>query len=518
MNSPFTDSNAAWAALIIVVVPLLIIGAGELEERLRQRDSRYQNSVAILRVWIVPLFTFWVLGRALFDIAEDNVFLRLLGSALVLAIALAVLSALRVIVAGLADRPRRGDRRPVPRLLLAMPRLLVILATGWFLIAGVWGIDLSAALTALGVTSLVISFALQDTLSGLASGFTLLADQPFAPGDWIESEDIEGRVIDVNWRSTRVQNRDGDLVVIPNGQLANATITNYDQPERLHRVKVPVQIERTAPPTAAIAMLVDAARSTPGVVEDPPPFARVTNIADPVVDYEASMWIDDYTNAPQVKADFGALVWYLSYRHDVPLPNPAQDLYLFDGAKTAIESQLTAADLRRHLLGSALLRSLDDDVLDRLAAAARLAQYQQGETIVAVGSYGGVMLLHSGRARIVLRHVDDPEAPDLDVLDIDGGEIFGTVEESAATDRTPLIVAVTDCDVVTIPPEAAAEAVSRSPDLSAALDQLGTTRRRRIERAIRRSGYGKALPAVVDSAPISPSGPDAGDEARGERS
>ena len=49
--------------------------------------------------------------------------------------------------------------------------------------------SIDAALTALGVTSLVISFALQDTLSGIASGFTLLADQPFSPGDWIIGDD-----------------------------------------------------------------------------------------------------------------------------------------------------------------------------------------------------------------------------------------------------------------------------------------------------------------------------------------
>ena len=274
MSSLFPDSSAAWAALIIVVLPLLIIGAGELEERLRQRESKLQPTVSIIRVWVVPLITLWVLARALFDIAKDNIFLSLLGSAVLLFGASAALSALRVVVAGLADRPRQTGRRPIPRLLLALPRLLLILATGWFLIAGVWGVDLSAALTALGVTSLVISFALQDTLGGIASGFTLLADQPFSPGDWIESGDIEGRVIDVNWRSTRIHDRNGDLVVVPNGQLAKATITNYDQPNRLHRVKVPVQIERTATPTAAKEMLLDAARSTPGVVADPPPFVR----------------------------------------------------------------------------------------------------------------------------------------------------------------------------------------------------------------------------------------------------
>ena len=271
MSDLFPDSSAAWAALIIIVLPLLIIGSGEVEERLRQSDSPYQPAIGTLRVWVVPLLTVWVLARALLDVADDNRFIQLLGSAVLLATAVAALSAFRVVVTELADRPRRTGRRPIPRLLLALPRLLLIITTAWLLIAGVWGVDLSALLTALGVSSLVISLALQDTLSGIASGFTLLADQPFSTGDWIESNDIEGRVIDVNWRATRIQDRNGDLVVIPNGQLATATIVNFDQPSRLHRVKVSVQIERSAPPTAAIAMLVDAARSTPGVVEDPPP-------------------------------------------------------------------------------------------------------------------------------------------------------------------------------------------------------------------------------------------------------
>ncbi|MDH3753847.1 MAG: mechanosensitive ion channel family protein [Acidimicrobiia bacterium] len=485
MSSPFPDSSAAWAALIIVVLPLLIIGAGELEERLRQRDSKYRTMISTVRVWVVPLLTLWVLARALFDIDPENPFLRVLGSAVLLSGASAALSALRVVVAGLADRPRRTGRRPIPRLLLAVPRLLLILGTAWILVAGVWGVDLSAALTALGVTSLVISFALQDTLSGIASGFTLLVDQPFSPGDWIESEEVEGRVIDVNWRATRIQDRNGDLVVIPNGQLANATITNYDQPSRLHRVMVPVQIERTAPPTAAIEMLVDAARSTPGVVEDPPPFARVTQIADPVVDYQASMWIDDYTIAPRVKADFGALVWYLSYRHDVPLPNPAQDLYLFDGTKTAIESQITAADIRRRIVDTPLLADLDDDVLDQLAAAASIGQYRRGETIIAEGAQRNVLLLHEGRARLVLRREG---AEDLDVVDIEAGEVFGVLDEPPETDRAALVVAMTDCDVVTIPPEAAGRVISLAPELAAVLEQLAVTRRRRIERVLRRMG------------------------------
>ncbi len=502
MSTLFLDSNAALAGLIIIVLPLLIIGVGELQERLRQRDSRFQATVSTVGAWVVPLLTLWVLARVLLDVEDDNLWLQLLGSAVLLAGATAGLSALRVVVADLAGRPRRSGGRPVPRLLLALPRLLLILATAWLLIAGVWGVDLSAALTALGVTSLVISFALQDTLSGIASGFTLLADQPFGPGDWIESEGVEGRVIDINWRSSRIQDRNGDLVVIPNATLAKATITNFDQPNRFHRVMVPVQIERSAPPTAAIEMLIDAARSTPGVVEDPPPSARVSQMADPVVDYEAFMWIEDYTIAKRVKADFGALVWYLSYRHDVPLPNPAQDLYLFDGAQTAIENQVTAADLRRRIADMPLLRAVDDDVLDHLAAAASLVQYQRGETIIVEGAQRDLLLLHQGRARLALRRDD---AEDLDVLDIEAGDFVGVLAEPPEGGGSPVVIAATDCDVVRVPPEAAARAVLAVPDLAAVLDQLAVTRRRRIERVLRRSvgdGEGDSL-----SAPTGPTGP-----------
>ena len=486
MSELFPDSSAAWAALIIVVLPLMIIGSGEMEERLRQRDSPYQPTIATLRIWVVPLLTIWVLARALLDTADDSLFIRLLGTAVVLASAVAALSAFRVVVAELADRPRRTGRRPIPRLLLALPRLLLVLATAWLLIAGVWGIDLSALLTALGVTSLVVSLALQDTLSGIASGFTLLADQPFSTGDWIESDDVEGRVIDVNWRATRIQDRNGDLVVIPNGQLAKATIVNFDQPSRLHRVKVSVQIDRSAPPTTAIAMLVDAARSTPGIVEDPPPFAQVTQIADPVVDYEASMWIEDYSLAPQVEADFGALVWYLSYRHDVPLPNPAQDVYFFDGAKAAIESRVTAAEVRQRIADIPLVAALDDDALDKLAAVASINQYRSGETIIEEGTQRDLLLMHSGRARLVLRRAD---LEDLNVVDIEAGEAFGVVSESPVSDRA-LVVATTDCEVLRIPPEGAGRAIAIAPDLANVLDQLAATRRRRIERVLRRSGRG----------------------------
>jgi hypothetical protein len=247
-------------------------------------------------------------------------------------------------------------------------------------------------------------------------------------------------------------------------------------------------------------MLIEAARSTPGVLADPPPVVFVTNIADPVVDYQAFMWVDDFAIVPRVRADFASLVWYLSYRHGVPLPNPAQDLYLFDGVQTAIASQDTPADVRRALLDAPLLAEIPDEVLDRLAAASSLATYEVGEVIVGSGERHDVFVLADGSARLVMRGVG---ATELDVLDHGSGEVLGVLGSFDGSDRDVVVVASGDCRVVRIPADAAAAAFASASGLAAAFEQLGVSRRRRCDRALRRA---QQLPAGGPNVPAENAG------------
>ncbi len=487
MTDVFRDPNAGWAALLVIALPILIIATGEFEERLRQRDSMLRRSVSILRTWVVPLLAVWALAVVLFDPGDENSFLRVIGSALIIAMSASALAALGVLVARLRDRPRAEGRRSVPRLVLAMPRLAVLMTTAWMLIAGIWAVDLSGALTALGVTSLVVSFALQDTLGGLASGFTLLADQPFQPGDWISAGDVNGKVLDINWRSSRIMTRDGDLVVVPNGQLAKATITNYDEPSRLHRIVVSLQVAYSNAPTAAKEMLVAAARATPGVLDDPAPEAHVVQIDDPLMGYEVHMWVDDFSLTPRVKSDFGSLVWYHSHRMDVPLPSPAQDLYLWDGDKVALQGRPDHASLLQGIRSASLLGQLSDDDLDRLASGASREQFARDETIMDANVRHTLAVLERGRARLVLRIAG---GPDVTVLDLDAGDVLGLLDTPDAEAAPGLaLIAVSDCDVLVLQPEVARTVISGSSALTAALEQLAMSRRRRAQRVVRRLAH-----------------------------
>lgn len=477
-------TSPLWAVVMIVLVPLAIIAAAEFDERLRQRDSALRSAVVMLRSWTLPFFAIWALLVPVLGVDRDSFAVRVAATGLLLSVAAAGLRALRVGVVQARTRAVSQGRN-APELLLMLPRLLVVLVIGWLLIDTVWGVDLSAALTALGVTSLVVSFALQDTLSGLASGVLLLSDQPIQPGHWIQiggADGTEGRVVDINWRTTRIRTRNGDMVIVPNSELAQGSIVNYSDVDSLHRLVVPIQVAFVNPPTLAKEMLIDAALGTEGVLASPPPEAIVTAISDPLVDYAVHLWVDDYAVVPRVTSDFASLVWYQSQRHDVPLPNPAQDLFIYDGPSSGDAAAPGPAEIRNALTGSPLLASVDDADLDRLAQATTFARYATGELISDSSSAShDLVVIVEGHARVVLRKHD---GSDVTFGELSDGDIAGLPGEQPLKDHDIGVRAVTDCQVATVATDTIEEVASRSVDLAAALNRTSSLRRRRAERLL----------------------------------
>ena len=481
MEGVLDSSTALWAIAIIVLLPALIIGFGELSERLRRRGSPFQRTVATTRTWVLPLLAVWVLVVFALEADRDGVAVRWLATALLIALIAAGVQFARAFATVARSRSRDTGARALPELLLFIPRLAVVLVGSWFLFVEVWNFDITGLAAALGVGSLVLSLALQDTLSGLASGVLLVSDRPFAPGDWIRVGDLEGRIVDVRWRSSTIEDRNGDLVVIPNSNLAAENIVNFDRPSRLHRVVVPVQVAFSNAPTRAKEMLLAAAASTPGVLEDPAPDARVVQVDDPLMGYEVHLWVDDFTIAPRVSSDFGSLVWYQSHRLEVPLPSPAYDLYHHDPIKEAADAALSTDDLAARIRRAPLLAELDDGDVERLAAASRAVAFSRGETILGSDvTTRDLFVIWRGLARFT---TTGPDGKPMDFMELGAGDLFGMPSRSAGLARRPDIAAVTDCEVLAIDAEAASAVASRNPDLAKAVNQLAIARQRRMERA-----------------------------------
>lgn len=146
------------------------------------------------------------------------------------------------------------------------------------LISDALGISLAPALTALGVGSLSVALALQDTLSNFFSGVYLLIDRPIRPGDFIQIDGgHEGYVDAIGWRSTHLRTLAPSTVIVPNSTLSKAVITNFkgSNPRLLLATSVEVALDED--PTkveAALKDVVTGATNITGVDPRQAPFVR----------------------------------------------------------------------------------------------------------------------------------------------------------------------------------------------------------------------------------------------------
>ena len=223
-------------------------------------------------------------------------------------------------------------------------------------------------------------------------------------------------------------------------------------------------------------MLLAAARATEGVRADPPPKVRITQIDDPLMGYKILMWIDDYGIAPRVKTDFGALVWYQSHRMDVPLPSPAFDLYHHDPIQEEADATLTVDQLAERIHRASVFSELSDADLRELAEAATPERFRRGETILPPGMVSRELyVLWFGRARIMLAGVSDV------FIELSDGDVFGVVSRSRDRAASQEVIAVTDCEIVRIDASTAGAIASRNPSLADELNQLLSSRNRRLD-------------------------------------
>lgn len=174
------------------------------------------------------------------------------------------------------------ERRHIERDYVPLLQKLLVLAVGMILVVAVakhFGKDVSSLIAALGVGSLAIGLAAQQTLGNMIAGFVLLVDRPFRPGDKIKLATGEvGEVLDVGVRSTRIILLDKNLLIVPNTELANSRVVNLSAPSAAGEVKV--LLAHDADVERALALALEAVRGDDKVLSEPAPGARVGAMSD----------------------------------------------------------------------------------------------------------------------------------------------------------------------------------------------------------------------------------------------
>lgn len=156
------------------------------------------------------------------------------------------------------------------------------------------GIDVSGILALASVATLALSLAMQDMLSNIIGGFTLLTNHPFRSGDLVEIAGQTGVVQTIDITYTKLTTGDNKVISLPNSSVVASQIINYST-AGTRRVDITVSVSYATPIETVKQALVDAA-AVPTALSDPAPFASVTEYGDSAIKYVLQVWTrgDDY--------------------------------------------------------------------------------------------------------------------------------------------------------------------------------------------------------------------------------
>ena len=158
-------------------------------------------------------------------------------------------------------------------------------------IISLFGIETTSFIAVFGSAGLAVGLALQGSLANFAGGVLILALKPFGVGDYISTGSSEGTVQQISLFATKLLTVDNRAIIIPNGDLANSTITNITK-EEFRRLDLTVGIAYQADLLRAKQVLEQIYRKDACILQDRPIQVYVDSLGDSAVVLGARGWLE----------------------------------------------------------------------------------------------------------------------------------------------------------------------------------------------------------------------------------
>ena len=198
---------------------------------------------------------------------------------------------------------QKGVDKHARRPLMRITRFLVFFVSfaAAFAAAG-FGNILTSLATIAAAATLAIGLAMQNVIRNFVSGVFIYIERPFKIDDWIEwgGGDYSGVVEDISLRVTRVRTFDNELLTVPNSELTENVVKNSVDADSL-RLKFVFGIGYEDDIERATEIIIEEAESHDGIMDEPAPSVRVTELADSYVGLQSRIWISDPSRADFVK-------------------------------------------------------------------------------------------------------------------------------------------------------------------------------------------------------------------------
>lgn len=423
MSAPWFAYPFACAGLLIGIDLLLWNGL----------DSRYLRWKITLRLLLFFLFSIALVDGGLSPLAviPDDLPSAQHSVAILLAIAWWLFGARTLtVLAVIVLEPRIGGKGHLLQDLLGA---LIFLMASVAAAAYVLDLPIRGLLVTSGAVAIILGLAIQSTLADVFSGIVLNATKPFRVDDVVRIDGIEGKVIEIDWRSTYLLTGEGSMVVIPSALAAKNHIVNLSRPDHFHSVVVSIELPVRLRPSIVLDSLEKALQGCQELLPKPKGGAFVRKSGLRSVEYEVTGYVESRDRRGAVRNQLYDLI----YRQ-------------LNASQSVRQSQSQIRPSTREsaaLSGVRELRLLNEQILATLETCMRLSTYPVGAVILAEGVVpDALFIVESGVVTVDLKLHDEMR----ELGRMGPGDLMGEAGMVENAETVVRFTAMTDCAIYRI--------------------------------------------------------------------
>jgi small-conductance mechanosensitive channel len=349
------------------------------------------------------------------------------------------------------------------------------------------GVKDTSLLTGSAVLTATLGFALQDTLGNMFAGVSIQMQRPFEVDDWIQFDEKPfhvGRVVEINWRATKVITLDEVEVIVPNSVLAKAPIRNFTKPSSWSRRNIYFTAPYDVPPRKVHEIVLKAIEGAWGVLDRPSASIVTNDFTERGIEYWVRVFTVEFSSRDRVDGGVRDRIWYGLHRNGIKIPVPGRAVQL---RELSPEGEIQIEEAQAALRAKALccvdfLAALPDDDRRRLATLVESRLYAEGETLIRQGDPGDELFILMRGQVVVLLEREDGQTVELSRLG--KGEFFGERSLMTGEPRTATIAAVQESEALVVCKGVFRQFLERSPDMADKISHIMAARLKERDAAL----------------------------------
>jgi small-conductance mechanosensitive channel len=386
--------------------------------------------------------------------------------------ALAVIEVLgSLLVMGLLQRMWRAP------LLLRDVLVAGVSGVAFFGLASRVGLNLSGLIATSAVLTAVIGLSLQDTLGNVMAGLALQIDQSIRVGDWVKVGDLSGRVVDIRWRSTSIETRNWERLVVPNSLLVRnqfLVLGRRGHEPELWRRWVYFNVDFRYPPNDVAAAVEEMLLRDPieNVAAQPRAHCLMMELGDSFARYAVRYWLTDLGKDDLTDSLVRTRVYFALRRAEIPLSMPAHAVFLTEESEQRKREKATLERQRRldALARIGLFEALAEAGRLSLAEGLRYAPFTAGEVVTRQGDQAHwLYLILEGTAQVSVRGESGEQRV---VAQLKAGDVFGEMALMTGAPRSATVTASSDVECYRLDKQVFQEVLRARPELAETVAEI----------------------------------------------